>query len=183
MEKLSFDLVLDQKKSKYDIGISQKFFWSGLCGILIFISANWIFNKYTNLNIKDFRIIDYLIYASFLCILIGSFYGFFEYNGNNRVIKGFITFDENEITINNAIRYNLSEIENIKFSGYDHKGRYINIMSDGDPFRSYGGDNFVEFTYKNKEYKFQFVVNSVSHRKSLMERTIPKMKMKTNIKY
>lgn len=183
MEKLSFDLVLDQKKSKFDIGISQKFFWTGLCGLSIFLGINWIFKKYTDLNINDFQLIKYLMYGLLFCIVIGIFYGLFESNGNNRIIKGFITFDENEITINNATRYSLSEIRNLKFTGYDHKGRYINIISDGDPFRSYGGDNYVEFDYRNNNYKFQFVVNSIAHRKSLMEKTIPKMKMKTDIKY
>ena len=98
------------------------------------------------------------MYGLIICILIGNFYGLFESNGNNRIIRGFITFDENEITMNNVSKYNLSDVNNLKFKGYDYKGRVINLMSNGDPNRSYAGDNYVEFTHLDKEYKFQFVV-------------------------
>ncbi|WP_047414186.1 hypothetical protein [Cellulophaga sp. Hel_I_12] len=183
MEKLSFDLVLDKKIAKYDIGISEKFYYIGGAGLFLFLFFNWILKNYTNIILLDYQLVKYMMYGFLICLLIGTFYGFVDKNGNNRIIKGFITFDENEITINYARKFNLIEIKNLRFSGYDHKGRLINLISDGDPTRSYGGDNYVEFSYREKEYKFQFVVDSISHRKLLTEKVIPKMKTTTEIKY
>lgn len=183
MEKLSFNLVQNKKTSKFDIGISQKFFWIGLGGVLIFSAIILILEKYININLDKIEFIKYAMYGLIISMLIGTIYRLFEFNGNNRTVEGFITFDENEITINNARIYNLREIKNLRFKGYDYKGRAINLMSNANPTRSYGGDNFVEFNYLNKEYKYQFVVNSKTHRKLLMEKAIPKMKLKTDIKY
>jgi len=183
VEKLSFDLVLDQKTAKYDIGVSEKFYYIGGVGLIIFLCGNWILKSNTEIILLDLQWVKYIIYGFLICLMIGTLYGLVDHNGNNRTIKGFITFDENEITINYAIKYNLAEIKNLSFSGHDHKGRLINLLSDGDPSRSYGGDNYVEFSYRDKEYKFQFVVDSISHRKLLTENVIPKMKTKTEIKY
>ncbi len=183
MEKLAFDLVLDEKKSKYDIAISEKFFYIGFGGIFLFFAINWALEKYMDIIFLDLQIIKYLMYGLLVCIMIGTFYGFFDFNGNNRTIKGFITFDENEITINHAKRYSLTEIKNLNFNVNDYKGRLINLHSDGDPNKSYGGDNFVEFDYRNEKYKYQFVADSKKHKGLFIEKVIPKMQNKIRIKY
>lgn len=128
MEKLSFDLVLDQKISKYDIGVSEKFYYIGGAGLIIFLCASWILKNYTGIILLDFQLVKYIIYGFLICLLIGTLYGLVDHNGNNRIVKGFITFDENEITINYAVKYNLAEVKNLTFSGYDHKGRLINLI-------------------------------------------------------
>ncbi len=178
MQKLSFNLVSDKRTSRFDIGISQKFFWTGIIGFIIFFILNWFLKKFFNINSEELQFIKYILFGCVICFMIGNFYGLFESNGNNTVIKGFITFDENEITINNAKTYSIFKVSNLKFDGYDYIGRYINIMSDGDPIRSYGGDNYVEFNYLNEKFRFQFVVNSPRHRELLNEEIIPKMKLK-----
>ncbi|MCK0158926.1 hypothetical protein MWU65_17190 [Cellulophaga sp. F20128] len=183
MQKLSYELVLDQKTVKYDIGVSEKFYYIGIAGLILVFFFNWLLESYTEIILLDIQLVKYIMYSFIICLIIGSLYGLVDKNGNNRIIKGFITFDENEITINYARKYNLTEIKNLKFSGHDHKGRLINLHSDGDPTRSYGGDNYVEFSYRDKNYKFQFVVDSISHRKLLTEKVIPKMKTKAEIKY
>ncbi|MBJ2176350.1 hypothetical protein JBL43_19010 [Aureibaculum sp. A20] len=183
MKNVAFDLVLDEKTKKFDIAISEKFYWIGLGGLGIFLIIKWIFQYYMDINIEDVQLVNYVLFGFLICVGIGAIYGWVDYNGNNRIIKGFITFSKDEITINNARRYDLSEIKNLKFNVYDFKGKSINLISDGDPNRSYGGDNFVEFRYQNKQFKYQFVADSDSHRKLLIEKTIPEMKTKTEIKY
>ncbi|MET2984765.1 hypothetical protein [Aureibaculum conchae] len=183
MKKVAFDLVLDEKTNKFDIAISEKFYWIGMGGLGIFLIISLIFKNYTDINLEDLQLVNYVIFGLFICVGIGYVYGLVDYNGNNRIIKGFITFSKDEITINNARRYDLSEIKNLKFNVYDYKGKSINLISDGDPNRSYGGDNFVEFLYRNKQFKYQFVADSDAHRKLLIENTIPEMKAKTKIKY
>lgn len=183
MERLAFDLVSEKKKSKFDIAISEKFFYIGLGGVLLLLALSWVFRNYFNINLITLDAVKYIMYILLICIGIGTFYGFFDYNGNNRIISGIITFDENEITLNHIEKFELSEIKNLTFSLDDYKGRPINVMSDGDPNRSYGGDNFVKFKYRNKTHKYQFVIDSVRHRKVLVEMTIPKMRNKTQIRY
>ena len=183
MSKLAFDLVLDKKKSKFDIAISEKFFYVGLGGILFLLAVLWIFKNNLGIDLEELKIVKYIGYGLLICIGIGTFYGFVDYNGNNRIVKGFITFDENEITINHAKRYKLSELKNLKFSVFDYKGRLINLISDGDPNRSYGGENFVEFNYQNMSHRYQFVADSKKHKDRLLEDLIPIMRNKTEIKY
>ena len=183
MEKLAFDLVLNEKKSKYDVALSEKVFYVGLGGSIIIFAINWALKKYIGIAVLDLQLIKYLVYGLLACIAIGSLYVFFDFNGNNRIIKGFITFDENKITINHVKRYNLTEIKNLNFNISDYKGRFINPNTYGDPTQSYGGENFVEFNYRNKKHKYQFVANSEKHKDTLIKKLIPKMKNKTNIKY
>ena len=75
-------------------------------------------------------------------------------------------------------------MKNLEFNVYDFKGKGINLISDGDPNRSYGGDNFVAFDYKNKRYKFQFVADSKKHMelltKALMDRIRSNSQKNTN---
>ena len=178
MQKLSFDLVLDQKKSRFDISNSQKFFWIGLTGLFVFFVINWLFQNY--INLENLQFAKYLIYGLFICMGIGILYGFFDSNGNNRTTKGFITFDEDEITINHAKRYALSQVKNLSFNLGQHKGELISvIIVDGDPVRSYGGDNFVEFNYQNKKHKYQFVVDSKKHKNLLTKELMDKMRSNT----
>ena len=180
MQKLSFDLVLDQKKSRFDISNSQKFFWIGLTGLFVFFVINWLFQNYININLENLQFAKYLIYGLFICMGIGILYGFFDSNGNNRTTKGFITFDEDEITINHAKRYALSQVKNLSFNLGQHKGELISvIIVDGDPVRSYGGDNFVEFNYQNKKHKYQFVVDSKKHKNLLTKELMDKMRSNT----
>ncbi|WP_422083288.1 hypothetical protein [Ulvibacterium sp.] len=183
MEKLAFDLVANKKKSKYDIAISEKFFYIGLGGLIFLLAVFKVFEHHWGITLEDFPVVKYMIYGLMICIMIGTFYGLVDYNGNNRVIKGIITFDENEITLNHIERFELSEIGNLKFSLNDYKGRPINLITDGDPNRSYGGDNFVEFNYRNKTHKYQFVIDSLRHKALLVDKTIPKMRDKTKINY
>ena len=183
MEKLSFDLVLDKKTAKYDIGISEKFYYTGGVGLILFLVVNWVLKSYTEIILLDFQMVKYIIYVFLICLLIGTFYGLVDRNGNNRIIKGFITFDENEISLNHITKFELVQITDLKFSVNDYKGRLINLLTDGDPNRSYGGDNYVEFKYQGKKFKFQFVVDSIAHGKLLLDKTIPLMKNKTEIKY
>ncbi|MDT0622021.1 hypothetical protein [Croceitalea vernalis] len=183
MNKLAFDLVLDKKKSKFDIAISEKFFYVGLGGVLFLLAVFWIFKNNLGIDLEEIKIVKYIGYGFLICILIGTFYGFFDYNGNNRIVKGFITFDENEITINHAEKYKLVELKGLKFKVYDYKDRPINLISDGDPNRSYGGENFVEFNHQNKRHRYQFVADSKKHKDKLLEDLIPIMRNKTEIKY
>jgi len=128
-------------------------------------------------------LIKYLSYGLLICIGIGSFAGIFEYNGKNRIVRGFITFDENEITINHARKYQVSDIKNLQFNVDDYNGRAINIHSDGDANRSYGGENFVAFDYKNKKHKFQFVADSEKHKELLTRELMDKIRSNTQKKY
>lgn len=182
MQKLSYELVLEQKKSKYDIGISQKFYWIGIAGIGILLLLIKIFEN-SNINIGDSDLFIYVMIGLIICIGIGSFYGLFAYNGKNRIIRGFITFDENEITINHAKKYQVADMKNIEFNVYDYKGRAINLYSDGDANRSYGGNNFILFDYHNKRHKFQFVVDSKKHKELLTKELIEKIRSNSQKKY
>jgi len=183
MNKLAFDLVLDKKKSKFDIAISEKFFYVGLGGVLFLLAVFWIFKNNLGIDLEEIKIVKYIGYGFLICIGIGTFYGFVDYNGNNRIVKGFITFDENEITINHAEKYKLVELKGLKFKVYDYKDRPINLISDGDPNRSYGGENFVEFNHQNKRHRYQFVADSKKHKDKLLKDLIPIMRNKTEIKY
>ena len=179
MQKLSYELVLDQKRSKFDVGISQKFFWTGIAGLGIVFLLSKVFENYYGINIEEMDLVKYLIYGLFISVGIGTFYGIFEYNGKNRIIRGFITFDENEISINHARKYQVSNIKNLEFNVYDYKGRAINIHSDGDANRSYGGNNFISFDYNNKRHKFQFVADSKKHKELLTKELMDKIRSNT----
>lgn len=183
MNKLAFDLVSDKKTEKFDFAVSEKFYAIGLGGGLIFMGLSWLLNKYYGIKLYEIDYIEYLPYLFIFFFLIGIFYGLFDYDGNNRIIKGFITFDENEITINHAERYSLSELQSLKFNVKDYKGKLINVHTNGDPNNSYGGNNYVEFTHANKNYKYQFVANSERQKDRLINELIPIMRNKTEIKY
>jgi hypothetical protein len=107
MQKLSYELVLDQKKSKYDIGLSQKFYWTGIAGIAILLLLIKILEIY-DINIGDTELFKYVMIGLLICIGIGWLYGLFAYNGENRIIRGFITFDENNIR-NKQVSIRLSQ--------------------------------------------------------------------------
>ncbi len=183
MGKLAFDLVSNKRKSKFDIAVSEKFFYVGLGGLILLLGLFKVFDHYWGITLEGFPIVKYLMYGLCISCMIGTFYGLVDYNGNNRIIKGIITFDENEISLNHIEKFELSTIAKVKFSLNDYKGKSINLLSDGDPNRSYGGDNFVEFRYRNKTHKYQFVIDSQRHRNLLVEKTIPKMRNKTKIEY
>ena len=179
MQKLSYELVLEQKKSKYDVGFAQKFFWTGITGLGIIFLLSKVFESYYSINIQEMDLVKYLSYGLFICVGIGSFAGIFEYNGQNRIVRGFITFDENEITINHVRKYKVSDIKKLQLNVDDYKGRAINIHSDGDANRSYGGGNFITFEYNNKKYKFQFVADSKKHKELLTKELMDKIRSNT----
>jgi len=183
MRNLAFDLISPQKKSKIDLSISEKFYFFGLIGALLFALTTNLSKKYFDIEILNFEFSSYIIIGLFLAILISTWYRIFDYNGNNLQIKGFITFDENQITINNATTFPLTELKNLTFDISDYKGRLINIQLTGFPTKSFGGENFVEFEHGKQKYKYQFVIKSAEHGKTLLDKALPKMRNRTEIKY
>ncbi|KPM30227.1 Hypothetical protein I595_3303 [Croceitalea dokdonensis DOKDO 023] len=182
MNAPSYELVLDQKKSKYDVGLSQKFYWTGIAGIGILLIVIKIFESY-DINIGDTELFNYVMIGLFISVGIGWLYGLFAYNGENRIIRGFITFDENEITINHSKKFQVADMTNIEFNVYDFKGRGINFHSDGDANRSYGGNNFISFDYQDKRHKFQFVADSKKHKDLLTKELMDKIRSNARKKY
>lgn len=70
-------------------------------------------------------------------------------------------------------------MKNLEFNVDDYKGRAINMHSDGDANRSYGGNNFISFDYNNKRCKFQFVADSKKHKDLLTKELIDKIRSNT----
>lgn len=183
MQKISFEIVSDEKKSKFDISVSQKLARIGLIGFIVCFGIQYLLEGHTQILAKDSQLFWFLVFAFLISFIVGIIYGFFESNGQNRVIRGFITFDESEITLNNATKFKLLDLESVNFDVSDIKGSLNTPYLEGDPLWSYGGENYVEFSYNKKNYKYQFVINSHSHWNKLVKNIIPKMKLKAEVNY
>ncbi len=182
MNRLSFSVVSPTKKSRFDFGISEKLTYLGLGGLITLLLFFKAYESSTGINLLEYQSFKYVCYGLIIILIIGIVYAFYDYNGNNRTIDGIITFDESEITLDNIKKFNLSEVSDLVFYLKDYKGRTINIIVDGTPYNSYGGDNFVEFNYRKEKFKYQFIIDSKFHGQ-LLEEKISKMEMLAEIKY
>lgn len=182
MEKIAFDLVT-KKKGFTQLSNSEKIYYLGCIGIAVIIGVGAFFSFVIEVEILENQWIKYIIYGAILCILIGTFKAFGEYDKSDYKTSGILFFDAHKITVDYTEEYPLSEIAFVKFTDYDVKGSPINSSSAGSPKKSMGGENYVTFQHKNKKYKYQFIVISKAQRQLLIEKIIPKMQLKTKVTY
>ncbi|EDP98586.1 hypothetical protein U8527_21480 [Kordia algicida OT-1] len=182
MEKIAFDLVTKKKGFK-QFSNSEKIYYLGFIGIVLVIGIGVFLNYVFEINILQYQWLKYMAYGALLCIFIGTFKAFREYDKSDYETSGILFIDAHKITVDYTEDYPLSEIAFVKFTGYDVKGSPINSLSEGSPKKSMGGENYVTFQHKNKKYKYQFIVISKAQRQVLIEKIIPKMQLKTKVTY
>ncbi|MFK7747719.1 MAG: hypothetical protein AB8B65_04975 [Kordia sp.] len=181
MEKISFDYVIPKKGVLYDISNSEKITYIGIIGLLLVFVITASYDKLYEVNLLKYWTFKLICLGCIICLLIGVFKGFGDSDGNNLDIGGIIFLDANEITIDYVEIYPIEKITHIKFSGHDVKGAINTFSGTGEPSKSLGAENYLEFKYEQKAYNYQFIVRSQQQRELLVEKVIPQLRKHTRV--
>lgn len=131
---------------------SEKFYWSinkiYYCALFSIIGFSYIFGKLLNLVNITF------LWLALIVMIVGiflKFKGFVEIEPLRGTLEGDLIFEKESIIINNK-SYSLNEINTIKISNDDYRGKLIHFTQGNvGPALSNGTNNCIILFLKSKE--------------------------------
>lgn len=143
------------KSKKFNWSVDNIFLISFVALLIIYGLVNIIFGTE---NYFSQKILPVILLGGLFVSLITRFLGFFKIEKASGILKGFISFNDDSIEVDN-IEYNLEDIKRIEISNEDYRGKLSNLHGFGAAL-SNGTDNYIVLHFiagKSKKYNFEMI--------------------------